>query len=284
MAAETPADARLSRKKGWAMRDDADTACQRLGEQQGQFSRAMLDTGVAPPPGLLRARRFSVHRNNLHVSLIDVLRARYPVIERLVGEDFIVAAARIFATAHPPQTPVLLEYGGGFPAFLESFEPARALPYLADVARLEWFRHEVFHAADRAQLTAASFAAVPPENAGSLTFAFHPGRLIASPYPIVSIWETNTFDDEVRPIGPELPGEAALVIRPELEVAVLRLEAGEHAFAAALAAGEPLGQAIGKAAAHGGFDLSPFFAKLIAAGTFSGFATGAIQAGDARHA
>ena len=240
---------------------------------------------LTPPPGLIRARRFSVHRNNLHASLIDVLRARYPVIERLVGEDFFKAAARIFATAHPPRTPVLIEYGGGFPAFLESFEPARGLPYLGDVARLEWLRHAAYHAADQAPLTAASLAGVPPESAGGLTFALHPSAgLIASPFPIVSIWETNAFDEQVRPIGPELPGEAALVIRPELEVSVLRLDAAEHAFTAALAAGQTLGQAMGKAAAREGFDLSPFFAKLIAAGAFSGFTAGPIQAGDACHA
>ena len=262
-----------------------DTARPSLWKFQARFSRAMLETSLTPPPGLIRARRFSVHRNNLHASLIDVLRARYPVIERLVGEDFFKAAARIFATAHPPRTPVLIEYGGGFPAFLESFEPARGLHYLADVARLEWLRHAAYHAADQAPLLASSLATVPPESAGSLTFALHPSAgLIASPYPIVSIWETNAFDEQVRPIGPEHPGEAALVIRPELEVSVLRLDAAEHAFTAALAAGETLGQAMGKASAHEGFDLSPFFAKLIAAGAFSGFTAGPTQAGDACHA
>ena len=191
-----------------------DTACQSLGEIQAQFLRAMLETRE-PPPGLIRAQRFSVHRNNLHASLIDALRALYPVIERLVGEDFFVAAAGLFAAAHPPRTPVLIEYGEGFAAFLEDFEPARGLPYLADVARLEWLRHAAYHAADQVPLTAASLAGVPPERAGGLTFAFHPSAgLIASPYPIVGIWETNAFDAQVRPIGPELPGDAALIITP----------------------------------------------------------------------
>jgi hypothetical protein len=262
-----------------------DTARRSLRDFQAQFSRAMLETGLTPPPGLISAHRFSVHRNNLHASLIDVLRARYPVIGRLVGEDFFKAAAGIFAAAHPPRTPVLLEYGEGFPAFLESFEPARGLPYLCDVARLEWLRHAACHAADQAPLTAAGLTGVPPESASGLTFALHPwAGLIASPFPIVSIWETNTFDGQVRAIGPELQGEAALVIRPELEVSVLRLDAAEHAFTAALAAGQTLGQAMVKAAAHEGFDLSPFFAKLIAAGAFSGFAAGPIQAGDECHA
>jgi hypothetical protein len=267
------------------MPNSTDAAWQNLAEFQARFSRATLENRAAPLPGLIRGHRVSVHRNNIHASLMDVLRARYPVIERLVGEDFFKAAAGIFAAAHPPRTPVLLEYGEGFPAFLESFEPARGLPYPGDVARLEWLRHAAFHAEDRAPLTAASLAGVPPESAGSLTFAFHPSAgLIASLFPVVSIWETNAFDEQVRAIGPELPGEAALVIRPELEVSVLRLDAAEHAFTAALAAGQTLGQAMAKANAHEGFDLSPFFAKLIAAGAFSGFTASPTQAGDACHA
>jgi hypothetical protein len=267
------------------MPNSTDAACQGLGKFQARFSRAMLESRAAPLPGLIRSHRLSVHRNNLHAGLIDVLRARYPVIERLVGDDFFSAAASIFAAAHPPRTPVLIEYGEGFPAFLESFEPARELPYLGDVARLEWLWHAAYHAADQASLTAASLAGVAAESAGGLTFAFHPSAgLIASPYPIVSLWGTNTFDEQVRPIGPELAGEAALVIRPELDVSVLRLDAAEHAFTAVLAAGQTLGQAMATAAAHESFDLSPFFAKLIAAGAFSGFTAGPIQAGDACHA
>lgn len=267
------------------MRSFPDTVCESLAGLQAQFSRALLETRLAPPPGLVRSRRFSVHRNNLYASLIDVLRARYPAIERLVGEEFMISAASLFAGTHPPRGPVLNEYGGGFPAFLESFKPARELPYLADVARLEWLRHTAYHAEDRAPLTASGLAAVPPEQAGGLAFAFHPSAgLIASPFPIVSIWETNTFDEQVRPIGPDLPGEAALVIRPELDVKVLPLDAAEYAFATALAAGTTLAEAASKAAAHEGFSLGPSLAKLIAAGAFSGFICGPIHPGDTPHA
>ncbi len=272
------------RKKGWPMRSSTDAPRASLAELQAQFSRAAFETRLPAPPGLVPARRFSVHRNNLYASLTDALHARYPAIERLVGGDFFKAAASLFIAAHPPAGPVLIEYGEAFPAFLESFEPARGLPYLADVARLEWLRHAAYHSADRAPLAAAKLAAVPSEQVDRLTFAFHPSAgLIASPYPIASIWETNAFDEQVRPIGPEFPGEAALVIRPEFEVNVLRLDAGGYAFAAALAAGETLAGAAVDAAAHGSFDLGPAQAKLIAAGGFCGFAAHPIPIGDPRH-
>ena len=171
------------------------------------------------------------------------------------------------------------------PRFSKASSRRAGWPYLADVARLEWLRHAAFHAADRVPLTASGLAAVPPEQAGAIAFEFHPSAgLIASPYPIVSIWETNAYDEEVRPIGPELPGEAALVIRPELQVTVLRLDPAEYAFAAALAAGETLAEAAAKAAASTASIWAPSLAKLIAAGAFCGFTASPIQTGDTPHA
>ncbi len=267
------------------MRASADSDGATFRELQGRFARALLERGGVAPHGLIRANRFGVHRNNVFASLTGALRARYPVIERLVGEEFFQAAAGLFIVAHPPSTPVLIEYGGGFCAFLENFEPARGLPYLADVARLEWLRHAAYHAADYEPLTAQRLAFVPPEEAGGLTFDLHPSAgLIASAYPILSIWETNTFDAEVRAIGPAFPGEAALVIRPELEPAILRLDQGEYAFAAALEQGATLGDAAAKAGAHPGFSLTQTLAKLIAAGAFAGFTAASSQTGDLKHA
>jgi hypothetical protein len=224
-----------------------------------------------------------VHRNNVFASLIGALRARYPVIERLVGEDFFEAAAGHFIEAHPPRSPVLIDYGEGFNAFLGSFEPASTLPYLADVARLEWLRHRAYHAADRKALGPSDLARVPSDRAFALTFEFHPSAaLIVSPYPIVSIWETNAHDASTRPIGPDLAGEGALVVRPDDDVLVVRLDEAERAFAAALAGGTTLGEAAAKGAGFRGFNLAPAFAKLVTAGAFCSFAFSSTS-GDPRH-
>jgi Putative DNA-binding domain len=263
------------------MHPSAKPAIQGLAGLQAGFRRAMLEPSLAVPAGMAPARRFSVYRNNVYASLTDALRARYPVVERLVGLDFFKMAAAAFICAHPPSSPVLIEYGAAFPAFLESFEPARELPYLGDTARLERLRNTACHAADREPLIAADLAAVSPGAVDGLRFEFHPSAgLIASPYPIVSIWETNAYDAEVRAIGPELPGEGALVVRPGLEVHVVRLSVAEHAFATALAAGETLAEAALRAGMLDGSGLATSLAKLIAAGAFSGFSPGPIHQGD----
>src|SRR5262245_63799154 len=92
---------------------------------QRAFARALTDHGAALPPGLIGSpERFNVHRNNIAASLTSVLASRYPVIRRLVGDDFFRAAAGTFISRHPPQSPALIEFGGTFAAFLAALEPA----------------------------------------------------------------------------------------------------------------------------------------------------------------
>ncbi len=100
------------------MHDSIETA-KSLPDLQSDFSRKLMQRGGAASGGLMRPKRFRVHRNTVFASLTGALRARYPVIERLVGADFFEAAARHFIEAHPPRSPMLIEYGDGFAAFLE---------------------------------------------------------------------------------------------------------------------------------------------------------------------
>jgi hypothetical protein len=252
---------------------------------QACFSTQLKQRGAAAPAGLIRPKRFRVYRNTFFATLIDALRARYPVTERLVGEEFFNAAAALFIEAQPPSSPVLIDYGEGFSAFLGSFEPACTVPYLADVARLEWFRHRAYHAADANALQPSDLASAPPDRVSALTFEFHPSvSLIFSPYPIVSICESNAHDAETRKIGPDLPEEAALIVRSGYDTLVVRLGEAEYAFAASLAKGATLAEAAARGAEHPGFDLAAALANLIAAGAFCNFTFSSSEIGDAHHA
>ena len=100
---------------------------------EAAFARALfedaLPAGLAAYPPEIAQARFAVYRNNVASSLIKALEARFPVIERLVGDAFFKGVAHAFIRAHPPRSPVLMEYGDAFPAFLTAF-PAGAEPAL----------------------------------------------------------------------------------------------------------------------------------------------------------
>ncbi|MGA8171753.1 MAG: DNA-binding domain-containing protein [Methylocystis sp.] len=234
------------------------------------FARALLDP-TAPPPMGLPERRFAVYRNNVVVGLIDALAERFPACQRLVGEQFFRAMAGVHARATPPRSPMLAEYGDRFADFIANFPPARDLPYLADVARLEYVIGLAYHAADAAPLPIDAIKAISPEKFGRSTLVLHPSlHLVASRHPIVSIWRTNTFDASPRAV--EL-GEAqdALVVRAALDIETHVLPSGGYALLAALLAGASVDDAIGSAAnAAPGLDLAECLRLVLSSGAIVG--------------
>ncbi len=250
----------------------------RLSETQSGFAHAVLNADAAVPEGVashLRAqpgKRFGVYRNNVYVSLISVVEGRFPVVARLLGEEFFKATARVFVEHHPPASPVLMRYGGGFPEFLETFEPVADLPWLADVARLEWAWNLAYHAADRDPVAPEALAAIDPASAGSLVFELHPAvQIIRSDYPVVTIWSEHSKDGEPEHIDAGAGGEDGLIVRPGIAVEVRHLPRGGAAFIAALADSRTLGEAAEMALGEDpSFDLQANLAGLIGSGAVAG--------------
>ena len=238
-----------------------------LAAAQGAFAQAVLRGG-----GSAQDRRFAVYRNNVRASLVAAVAARFPVIARLVGQEFFNATALVFIARHPPASPVIAEYGAAFAGFLEGFGPAAEFPYLPDVARLEWARQRAFHAADAGATPIERLAAIAPERLDSVCLALHPAAaVVASPWPILSIWTTNMQDEVTRPIGADLPGEAVLVTRPRLDVLANPLPLHGELFVGELARGSTLGEAAAVAASiDGSFDLATALAILFRGGAVSG--------------
>jgi hypothetical protein len=247
----------------------------------GGFTPALLDperaapTLVAGPRGKAVARRYNVYRNNVTVSLIDALADTFPATQRIVGEEFFRAMARIHVRQSPPTSPLLFEYGRDFAGFVENFEHARGLPYLADVARIERAWLDAYHAADAAPLAPDVLAAIPPERLGEVTFVPHPAaRIVRSRFPAVTIFAVNRSDGPVGRIETAEP-EDALITRPGLDVFVRRLPPGCAVFIGNLLAGRPLAEAASAAVEDcEAFDLSAAIAGMIEAGVLSAIAPG----------
>jgi hypothetical protein len=228
--------------------------------------------GIVREDGIAFDRRLQVYRNNSLLSLTDVLKATFPVVCRLVDEQFFHYAADAFIRARPPRAPCLSEYGGEFADFLAGFPPAQRLAYLPDVARLEWAINEAYFATDAAPLEPARIAAVPQERYGALGFRLHPAcRLVASAHPVDRIWQAHQPDGDLdTPIDLAAGGCRLLVQRRGIDVQMTALDEAGHAFLAALGEGRSLEAAYETAAAiDGAFDLVGALATHLARGTFS---------------
>jgi hypothetical protein len=192
------------------------------------------------------AQRLQLYRNNLFIGLTDALAAVYPVVKRLVGEDFFKVTCHEFIPAFPPRQAALHEFGKAFPGFIRTFEPASSLPYLADVAELEWAWHEAYHAANADPLNVKLLQQVPQDQQARLRFTLHPAaRLLKSEFPVHRVWQVNqegyTGDETVNL---DAGGAYILIARPQLEVLVQVIPEGEWEFLSLLGNGYSLDDAL----------------------------------------
>jgi Putative DNA-binding domain len=240
------------------------------------FASALVDPTRTTPPivtgpaGKGAAKRYNIYRNNVTVSLINALAAVYPVVQRVTGVDFFRAMARLHIRATPPTSPLLFEYGRDFPAFIEMYEYARDLPWLADVARIERTWLDAYHAADAKPLSADALALVPPERLADIVFTAHPATaIVRSPFAAVTIFAANRGDEMPGEIDAGTP-EDALVTRPELDVVVRHLPEGGAVFLTGLMSGQTLGVAAASALrSSASFDIAANIAGMIEAGVFT---------------
>lgn len=235
---------------------------------QAAFTAALLDPQRPCPEGLFSANgadpasRFAVYRNNVQSSLINALADSYPVVSQLVGDEFFRAMAGLYVQSYPPQSPLINDYGKDFAEFIDSFEPAASVPYLADVARLERLRVQAYHAADAQPLSHEQIAAAlaDPQALSELTVEFHPSlNLLTSAFAVVAIWAAHQQDATLAGIDLD-HGQNALVLRNDLEVEVFAIDHGASTFIHNLRNGQSLTQALETAPA---FDLSQTLALLI---------------------
>lgn len=214
----------------------------------------------------------AVYRNTVAKGRIDALAALFPTVERLVGQDWFRDAALIFTRAHPPTGPVLDEYGGDFPGWLATFEPARELPYLAPAARLDLAWGEAHRAADAPVLEARSFAGVPSDRMFAAHAVLHPSvRLFDFDWTAPSIWLANRpeLQTDAEPVWDRQP-EALAIYRPLWTVEARRLSPAEWRLLDGSRRGSTLGEAallaIGR---EPGLDLARLFSGLVQAGLFT---------------
>ncbi len=254
-----------------------------LSSYAARFSSALINPEretpaiVAGPAGKGAVKRYNVYRNNVTVSLIDALAAIYPAVQRITGRDFFRAMARFHIRATPPTSPLLFEYGREFPAFIEGYEHARPMPWLADTARLERAWLDAYHAENAAPLSAEVLGSVSPERLVDLVLSAHPAtRIVRSPFSVVTIFAANRSNEPVGRIDASVP-EDALITRPDLDVVVRHLPPGGAVFLSSLMSGQSLGEAaLSALQASASFDIAASIAGMIEAGAFT-----AIRFGDA---
>lgn len=227
---------------------------------------------VETAPG--REARFAVYRNNTLSNLVAALLDVHPVVARLVGERFFDHVATQYARAYASRSGDIHEYGDQFADFIRAHSAMYTMPWIADVACLEWAWHESFHAASPTPFDWSSLSSIDESMQGRIWFVPNPTlRLVRSDYPILHIWQVNQPDREADEIIDLDEGSERLVLVRGLDhdIVIERVDAATYALLSACRQGRPLVEAVAQAITiDASADAAGMLHRLVARGQLVG--------------
>jgi hypothetical protein len=251
-------------------------------ELQRAFGAALAQRGgTAPSAPLFRGpqdrtvARLAVYRGNVHGNRTKALTAAYPIVRKIVGEDFFDAMAHEYARGHPAAGGDLNEYGEQLAGFVAAFPHTQDLPYLPDVARMEWLAHRAYYAADGAAFDPARLAGVPSFRYVDLNPALAPAcALLESDWPLARIWAVHQDDFEGKiEVDLDAGPDRILIHRPRWRVRVVALRPGDYRLLESVSAGATLGGALEAAVEEEpGFDPAAALHAWVEAGVIADIA------------
>ena len=224
------------------------------------------------------ARGLAAYRSNGHAMAERALRAAYPVIAAMFGEQNFDLLARDLWHTHPPSGGDLAQWGAALSGFLQASDALSDAPYLGDVARAEWALHRAASAAD-AEPDLPSFARLASEDPHGLTLSLSPGAtVIGSRFPVASLVTAHLFGDpclaEAAQRLRDGIGELALVWRQGLRPRIAAIDLSAAALVQALQAGADLPGALDAACAADteppSFDFSAWLTAAVTDGLVIG--------------
>jgi hypothetical protein len=207
----------------------------KLRELQKQFAAQIYDTENTNIVSQINSSqiptdvRLNVYRNNVFGNFSSVLGMIYPILQKLVGEDYFDSLCVKYRQKHPSPSGNLDDYGQRLPKLIEDLRDEHKLAYLKDIANLEWKFHRAYTSRNVADFKIEEFQKLKEEELSEITFKLHPSCvLIASRFPIFSIWES--VDSNKKLNLDQLPKEFILIERARFDVEIQNLTEEEFLF------------------------------------------------------
>jgi hypothetical protein len=197
-----------------------------LAETQALFHEALSAPGSVEP-GRIEAcfagtlefpaiDRVAVYSDMYLWRLVDALRETFPDLLRCLGEEQFAALATDYVRQNPSRHHDVGQVGRRLAAFLRMYpDPER--PDLADLAELEWARHEVFFAQPAEAVGLEALSALAPEDFANASLRLSPAlRVLVLDHDAASLW--RRLEDGEPPDPPSAGAFAVAVWRRGFDV------------------------------------------------------------------
>lgn len=187
--------------------------------------------------------RLEVYAGGYPARIAESLKESFEAVQHILGEGMFLKTAYAYAQTRPSKSFDLGLAGRDFPDFLKHARVTEKLPFLPDLAALEWKISEAFHAYDQPAMNPAALMSVAPEDWEGLVFDFRPSAaLIKAAWPVVDLWRARRVPIEEFDIEVTNRPQKAIVIRSGFKVICEPLESEEFEVLSGLAAGRTLGE------------------------------------------
>ena len=203
-----------------------------------------------PQRGTPGEARLAVYADGYLARIREALAEVYEAVHHVLGDEAFTALAEAYAARHPSHEYNLSFSGRSLPAFLAAWPLTKDLPFLPDLAALEWRVCEAFHAFDAPPVDVGGLARVPAQDWERLRLVVQPSAAVVdSPWPILELWSARRQPRHEVDIPLLGRPQCVLVFRQQDRVRCELIDQPQRRLLAALQAGRTLGEACAEVAA-----------------------------------
>lgn len=211
-----------------------------------------VDDWIRAPAGVDAAARLAVHTHGYPARVTESLREAFPATANILGEGSFAALAARYLAHIPSELRNLNHIGAALPAFLRRDGLPDDLPFLPDLAELEWAVAVCFHAKLASAFDASVCSGWRMEDWERARIEFQPGlALVRSPWPLRELRETRHSERSQIDVDLVDRPDRVLVRRRGFEVVLESIGEVEAEAIERLCAGELLGDTIARLAGAG---------------------------------
>lgn len=195
-----------------------------------------------PQAGVPGTERVSVYAHGYYGRIQEALAEIYAAVKHVLGEKIFNELVHAYAEQYPSGEYNLTYAGRNFPEFLKDPRVAEEMPFLSDLAQLEWQVSQAFHAYEGKPLETAALSRITPEDWEKARLTFQPSvSILRSEWPVLDIWKVRNEPVETIKIDMINRPQNVLAFRRGLEVHCAPLDLPQYRMLEGLLAGKPLG-------------------------------------------
>jgi hypothetical protein len=202
-----------------------------------------LDAWIRVPDGADPAARVAVYTEGYPARVTEALRETFPALANILGDGSLAGLSERYRAVLRDEPINLNDVGADLPHFLRTDPLTDRLPFLSELAELEWRVTRCFHAAVTSRFDPRDCADWSLDDWQGARIRFQPGlSLLRSDWPLRALYATRDQDRSEIDVDLEQGGECLLIFRRGFEVVVEALEPGEAAAIEAFLANSTLAE------------------------------------------